>query len=71
MKSEEMSRPFMRRRPHKRKTALRTILTIFIVAVVCTAVIIGALFVSGIRVVREETPEGALMRSGDRCPMER
>ena len=36
----------------------KRILIIFVIALVCAAVIIGALFVSGIKLIREEAADG-------------
>ena len=47
-----------KRTPRNRMRTGKRILIIFAIALVCAAVIIGALFVSGIKLIREEAADG-------------
>ena len=58
MNHEENTVNSTRRKPKHRKTAASTLLTIFIIALVCAVVIVGALYVSGIRLIREQNVDG-------------
>ncbi|MBQ8004823.1 MAG: hypothetical protein IJ303_00725, partial [Clostridia bacterium] len=58
MNREEQTRYGSRRRPQRRRSPFSTILTIFFIALAFAAVIIGALFFSGIRLIKTEDMDG-------------